>query len=517
MTRDRGTRPRSLALAALALAGGCSDGGAQGSATTTEPTGVSSAGTDASGSGSGGAPTTGVLAPTTTTTMTTPTTTSGPTTGDVGATTAGTSGATGTTDADATATGAPGTTGAACSGLECQIDPCGGDPAKTRITGVVHTPKGTLPLYGVTVQVPGAPLEPPVDGVACDTCADGPPGDPIVATLTDVRGEFTLAGVPAGTDIPLVISVGKWRREVVVPEVVACAATEVPAELVRLPRDQSEGHLPRIAVATGKADTLECLLRKVGVADAEFTTAAGPGRVHLFAGATGSTKFADELGGAAFPPADELWGDPLALRRYDVALLSCEGQQYAELKSAQARQNIVDYADLGGRLFFSHWHNVWIEGGPAPWPTTASFTHDDFLQQSLVAKLDTSFPKGAALAKWMVEVGGSQQPGEVKLTWIKNTVTGLDPAASTRWVHTKDPAHYQYFSFNAPVGAPAAEQCGRVVNSDIHVVSGMALVDDPFPTSCVTKGLTPQEKIIVFMLFDLSACLLPDSADPIPG
>ena len=123
----------------------------------------------------------------------------------------------------------------------------------------------------------------------------------------------------------------------------------------------------------------------------------------------------------------------------------------------------------------------------------------------------------AALAKWMVEVGGSQKPGEVKLTWIKNTVTGLDPAASTRWVHTKDPAHYQYFSFNAPVGAPAAEQCGRVVNSDIHVVSGMALVDDPFPTSCVTKGLTPQEKIIVFMLFDLSACLLPDSADPIPG
>lgn len=448
--------------------------------------------------------------------------TQGPTTGST-STSTGTGAAATTssgTDTGATTTGTTTdtTTGAPCSGLACQVDPCDGDPARTRVTGVVYTPKGTLPLPGVTVHIPGSPLAPLADGVACDACADGLPGDPIVATLSDTHGAFILEGVPAGKDIPLVISVGKWRREVVIPEVVACSDNAVAAELTRLPRNQSEGHIPRIAVTTGRADTLECLLRKIGVEDGEFTPVEGPGRVNLFAGATGSVAYAAELnGGVGLPAAAALWDDLEALKRYDLVLMSCEGQPYGEQKSAQARENIVAYADLGGRLFLSHWHNVWIQGGPAPWPSTATFTNLDFLDQAITAQLDTSFPKGKTLAAWMLHVGGSQQLGSVKLTWIKHTVDAINPATSTRWVHTKNPAHVQYFSFNSPVGVPAAQQCGRVVNTDIHVVSGNAINEDPFPTSCVSKGLTPQEKIIAFMLFDISACLIPDSEDPIPG
>ena len=93
--------------------------------------------------------------------------------------------------------------------------------------------------------------------------------------------------------------------------------------------------------------------------------------------------------------------------RYDVVLHSCEGLTAATTtnKSLTARQALQAYANAGGRVFASHWHNYWISQGPAPWPTLATFVQNAIDPVSpFTTSIDTSFPKGAALAEWLVDV-----------------------------------------------------------------------------------------------------------------
>ena len=420
---------------------------------------------------------------------------------------------------DITGAGSNGDTtdgGGSCENLECAIPECPNGQTTT-IKGVAYAPEGTLPLYNVVAYIPNAPLGPIPEGVYCDSCMNALSGEPLVADLTDTKGEFILADVPAGPQIPLVITIGKWRRAVTLANVVPCVENVVPADLTRLPANKAEGNIPKIALTTGGADPLECLLRKIGLDDSEFTPLDGAGRITLFAGEGGTNKYTGINNDAPFAPANQLWDDALRLQQYDMVVLACEGGTNGGQKSDQARQNMVDYADKGGRLFLSHWHNVWIEEGVAPWPTTANFNHQDDLDDPFTAKIDTSFPKGAALAEWLVNVDGSDVMGEIKISAGQNTIESVNTDTSTRWIYGESPTSVQYFTFNTPVGAPEDMQCGRVVDTDIHVSNGDN-VGDPFPSGCTTQGLTPQEKVLMFMLFELSSCIIPDDDPPvIPG
>jgi hypothetical protein len=402
-----------------------------------------------------------------------------------------------------------------CKTGNCTQPPCSGGAATT-LSGRIYDPAGKVPLYNVDVYVPNKPLAPYTDGPGCDTCLNRISGAPIVKAITDAAGNFKLgdatADVPAGANIPLVIQVGKWRREVTIPNVSACADTALTdVNLTRLPRNQSEGHLPKIALTTGGADALECLLRKIGISDSEFTPEAGSGRVNFFNGVGGTKSFDAALGGGTFTQVNPWWDSVGNLNKYDMILHSCEGTENPSNKSTAARQALQDYANRGGRVFASHWHNYWFEHGPGNWPGVADFDHQDDLPIPFTATIDQTFPKGMALAQWLVNVGGSTTLGQLVIRGAQHTVNRV--GTGQRWIYSDSPQSVQYLDAQTPIGSNAA--CGRVVLSDIHVSTGGASANEddsdpnkPYPTGCVTTELSPQEKTLEFMLFDLASCVI---------
>ena len=429
-----------------------------------------------------------------------------------------------------------------CEGLECQRTTCTSGPCSqvpcaagtlTTVTGTVYDPAGKVPLYNAAVYVPRGAVGPVSSGASCDRC-DSTILNPIVSALTDTHGKFVLKDVPVGTDIPLVIQVGKWRRQIKIPSVAACVDTALSdPNLTRLPRNQSEGDIPKIAITTGGADSMECLPRRMGLDDSEFSTSAGTGRIHLFAGTDNTeggandiaTKaFAPELNaGATLPSATDLWATTDALKAYDIVILSCEGGVMEDAKPATSRQALYDYASLGGRVFASHWHHIWFSGGPNPVPQVGTWRDRMEPMDPSVGTIDTSFPKGNALAEWLVNVNASTTLGQMDIIQPRDNIQAVDPMVARQWItvqnsrYTQDPTAIQYLSFNAPLGVTDDKTCGRAVFTDLHVsATGNDTPGQPFPSGCEARDLSSQEKAVSFMLFDLSACIQSDVDPPKP-
>jgi hypothetical protein len=414
----------------------------------------------------------------------------------------------------------------ACIGLECQVVDCARENKPvTTLTGTVYAPNGTLPLFGVNVYVPRDPPAPFTEGAQCSRCSDELSGSPIARVQTDDAGRFRLENVPAGDNIPLVITTGKWRRQITIPRVESCTEAALPDVETRLPRTKAEGDIPKIAITTGNADTLECLVRKLGIDDTEIGKGGDPSRIHLYAG-NGVASFQGGFPGGAgnITSATPFWADSANLKPYDVVILSCEGAQNAGTKPQAALDAMKQYADIGGRVFASHWHNIWVSGHfqgagsgqrPAVWDTIGTWNSGSNFQNAIIDLIDeTSNPKGSAFAQWMLNVMGSTVRGQISVTEARTTSVTLDQARAERWVYTQGgggvPAdRAQMFQFTTPNEAPLGDRCGKVVFTDMHV-SGTPPNLNPYPGHCVGgNDLTPQEKALAFMFFDINSCVGP--------
>jgi len=458
------------------------------------------------------------------------------------------------------------------AGLQCNT-PCasGGD---TTISGKVFDPAGNNPLYNVAVYVPSVPLEPLPRGVptgadACNCSALYKSGA-ITTAQTAVDGSFTLKNAPAGSMVPVVLQIGKWRRLVHI-DVNACQPNAQADGALTLPGSVAAGdvddNMPDIAVSTGYADTLECLMHRMGVADSEYVAGnSTSGHIHLFAGGIGTSKPQPTSRGAqevpatpGAPPSDTaLWDSANDLMPYDITLLSCEGGETYDAKPA----NLETYLNAGGRVFASHFHYAWFSGpmasgqsysAPMDWggnlaswalaPTTNSGPIGGVVDQTLNLN-GMPFPKGQALEQWLMLVGGLStgqkgvNVGDVPIFDPRyNAVVTSSHKPSQPWI-TSDGSgrggmagETMYFSFDTPVNltpatgpdAGEASYCGRAVFSDLHVGGSYTTKDNaPAPAGCSpgpitgTTGvaLSEQEKVLEFMIFDLSSCVVPDTIVP---
>jgi hypothetical protein len=243
------------------------------------------------------------------------------------------------------------------------------------------------------------------------------------------------------------------------------------------------------------------------------------------------------MAGGSPASASALWTSAAALQPYDIVILSCEGGETANPNP----QALSDYAGLGGRVFASHFHYAWFDQAPfaalnlATWTRGTNSTGNiNALIQTTLSDGTTPFPKGIAMQQWLTNVNAltNATPPELPIEVSRhNADVSAANTPSTPWIvadsHAPSPGATQYFSWDMPIANSSAQACGRVVYSDLHVGAASgdygqqpgAQTVPPgaiTPSGCANNALSPQEKALEFMLFDLSSCLTPVSQPPPP-
>jgi hypothetical protein len=426
-----------------------------------------------------------------------------------------------------------------CTGLCNQQVACPGNNVTTTISGTVFAPNGTDPLYAALVYVPNGAAGSPTwgvtaftPGVHCVQCGSEVSGSPLVSTLTAPDGTFQLQNVPAGANIPLVIQLGRWRRMITIPNVASCTNTALTALQTSLPSQEGVvgvnpfDNIPLMAFSTGAVDGLECVLLKIGINKNQFSNPAAQGgagriRFYLGEGAPGAQI------SATTPSATQLWaGAAPDIDQYDMAFFPCQGNEY--VKTAAEQQVVVNYANAGGRIFGTHYSYVWFIAptpnvppanpflATATWAVNGNITGSD----PQTGYINTSFARGQALAQWLQITGASTTYAQMPVNTLRHDFNGV-VAPSDLWIALggappgafTDPMHY---TFDTPIGNPPATQCGRALFDDFHVEddSNTPTGGVTFPNECPNVPMTPQEKMLEFMIFDLSSCIIPTVSTP---
>jgi hypothetical protein len=429
--------------------------------------------------------------------------------------------------------------------LSCYVDMnCGSNP--TTISGKVYDPAGKNPLQNVVVFVPNNVANLPTIDQGTSTCSscDTSIGDFVTFAFTGADGSFTLPNVPTGSNVPLVLQIGKWRRIMSVKQTTSCKTTTLPTSSTdpnqaRLPRNHKEGDMPQMALLTGGLDDLGCFLTRMGIDAAEYSAPHAGGRLDIYQGLNlgglSGPALSNGTAGNCTNTSCPLWASRQSFEKYDIVLLACEGDTFdadaqtdgglsfgagATNVTRAGKQALHDWLNEGGKVFATHFHYTWFQNGPADFQAVAAWKGWSIGSGTCPnCSIDQSFTGGKDFYKWLQTAGALSGSG-ISLTGVADSVGTVTKGTTDRWIYDPSSTDTKYLSFNTPIGGIPTDAgpemnglmyCGKAVFSDLH--AGGAPMGD-VPGSCKAQDLSAQEKALEYLFFDLSACVHTETTPP---
>ncbi len=393
-----------------------------------------------------------------------------------------------------------------CVGLQCQVAQCdnGGD---TVLTGRLFAPNGHDPVPGAFVYVPNLGLPEFPVGVACDLCGDI--AGAATSTQTAYDGTFTLGKVPAGDQIPVVFQLGRFRR-VVNMTVAPCQTQSPPKDTgvdgVRLPKRDAEldgnDSVPKIALATGDWDQIECVLKRMGLEQFDLY---------------------DDRGGAPPPTKgtlEQLLTDPAKLQGYNILVVNCTNNQFESVVGqAQVKKNLFDFVSKGGRLYATDWAYDIVDQIPQFTPYMC-FQPDNGVQAMCsmqpqspgVADSVENYDNQATildpqLAEWLTLFPGvinNQKQVPVLFSFVVVSDVASDTMSFPTKVWVEGPA--KSYGTKPMTVTFDYNQCGRVHYSTYNTEPNGVVPDNERFPNCVLS-FSPQERILEYLVFEIATCI----------
>ena len=401
----------------------------------------------------------------------------------------------------------------------------GGTPTcpgkESSITGTVFAPNGTDPVPGATVFIPSRVPELFPPDVKCEVCGTYGNSTNLWFGTSKFDGTFELKNVCPGK-YTLVFQNGRFRRVIEV-NVPPSGTLKLTVNETRLPRRTGEAHkgdsIPKMAVATGDYDKMECVLRKLGIQDDQFD---------LYEGAKVLVSPTKKL-----TPFKNLVGNLDLMKKYAVIFINCTDNTFEdELKKTAVRDNIEAYVNAGGRLYITDWSYDWMEQitGLAPF---VDFQPDDSGEGPEGANAGALGADGLKvqatikdpnMAQWLALFPGTITGDKVLVQhflveWVMMRKLGKDVKL---WVEGDVKSKDGKVTGTLPLTVTYNfKNCGKILFSSYHtegrdtewlppLYPGLPPMPNPkpFPEYCSAQ-MEPQDRILEYLIYDISNCIKP--------